>query len=58
MTRKDPSSILPAWQEFCGFDREGQNGWFDIDAERGTEAFPGLYTVWEKVGDGVYRAEI
>jgi hypothetical protein len=21
---------LPAWQAFCGFDREGQNGWFDI----------------------------
>jgi len=21
---------LPAWQEFCGFDLEGQNGWFDI----------------------------
>ncbi|MBQ6326443.1 MAG: right-handed parallel beta-helix repeat-containing protein [Clostridia bacterium] len=21
---------LPAWQEFCGFDRQGQNGWFDI----------------------------
>ena len=29
---------LPAWQEFCGFDREGQNGWFDIalDEETGT----------------------
>ena len=22
---------LPAWQEFCGFDLTGQNGWFDID---------------------------
>jgi hypothetical protein len=22
---------LPAWQEFCGFDREGQNAWFDIE---------------------------
>jgi hypothetical protein len=21
---------LPTWQAFCGFDREGQNGWFDI----------------------------
>jgi len=21
---------LPAWQEFCGFDRQGHNGWFDI----------------------------
>ena len=21
---------LPAWKEFCGFDREGQNAWFDI----------------------------
>ena len=21
---------LPAWQEFCGFDRNGQNAWFDI----------------------------
>ncbi|MBR0266620.1 MAG: right-handed parallel beta-helix repeat-containing protein [Clostridia bacterium] len=24
---------LPAWQEFCGFDREGQNAWFDIDVD-------------------------
>ena len=30
MAREDPSSILPAWQEFCGFDREGRNGWFSI----------------------------
>lgn len=31
---------LPAWQEFCGFDREGQNGWFDIalDDAAGTVA--------------------
>jgi len=21
---------LPAWREFCGFDTEGQNGWFDV----------------------------
>jgi hypothetical protein len=21
---------LPAWQEFCGFDQNGQNAWFDI----------------------------
>jgi len=27
---------LPAWQEFCGFDLEGQNGWFDIDLDRET----------------------
>ena len=29
---------LPAWQEFCGFDLTGQNGWFDIelDGEAGT----------------------
>ena len=28
---------LPAWQEFCGFDREeGQNGWFDIDVNPDT----------------------
>ena len=28
---------LPAWKEFCGFDREGQNAWFDIgvDGETG-----------------------
>ena len=58
MAREDPSSILPARQEFCGFDREGRNGWFDIDAERGTEALPGLYAVWEKTGDGVYQAKI
>ena len=25
---------LPAWQEFLGFDLEGQNGWFDIDFDR------------------------
>ena len=32
---------LPAWQEFCGFDREGQNAWFDIevDTENRTVAF-------------------
>ena len=24
---------LPAWQEFCGFDREGQNAWFDIELD-------------------------
>ena len=27
---------LPAWQEFCGFDREGQNGWFDIGVDEKT----------------------
>ena len=27
---------LPAWQEFLGFDREGQNGWFDIDVDEQT----------------------
>ena len=27
---------LPSWQEFCGFDREGQNGWFDIDVDEET----------------------
>ena len=32
---------LPAWQEFCGFDREGQNAWFDIelDETEGTVSF-------------------
>ncbi len=32
---------LPAWQEFFGFDREGQNAWFDIelDPETGKAAF-------------------
>ena len=32
---------LPAWQEFYGFDRNGQNAWFDIDfdEERQTVAF-------------------
>jgi len=24
---------LPAWQEFFGFDREGQNAWFDIEVD-------------------------
>ena len=27
---------LPAWQEFCGFDREGQNAWFDIEVDEST----------------------
>ena len=27
---------LPAWQEFFGFDREGQNAWFDIDVDTQT----------------------
>ena len=32
---------LPAWKEFCGFDRTGQNAWFEIepDAERKTAVF-------------------
>lgn len=32
---------LPAWQEFLGFDLQGQNGWFDIepDFEKGTVSF-------------------
>ena len=32
---------LPAWQEFFGFDLEGQNGWFDIDLdeEKGEAVF-------------------
>ncbi len=32
---------LPAWQEFCGFDKNGQNAWFDIlfDEETGTVRF-------------------
>jgi len=32
---------LPAWQEFFGFDREGQNAWFDIevDPETGKATF-------------------
>ena len=27
---------LPAWKEFCGFDKEGQNAWFDIDVDTET----------------------
>ena len=27
---------LPAWQEFLGFDREGQNAWFDIEVDEET----------------------
>lgn len=27
---------LPAWQEFYGFDMNGQNGWFDIDFDEET----------------------
>ena len=27
---------LRAWQEFCGFDREGQNAWFDIELDEST----------------------
>ena len=32
---------LPAWQEFYGFDLNGQNAWFDIglDEEQGTVSF-------------------
>ena len=32
---------LPAWQEFFGFDHEGQNAWFDIevDPETGKASF-------------------
>ena len=32
---------LPSWQEFCGFDRAGQTGWFDISfsGETGEAAF-------------------
>ena len=33
---------LPAWQEFYGFDPNGQNAWFDIalDGEKRTVSFP------------------
>ena len=24
---------LPAWRDFCGFDLQGQNGWFDIELD-------------------------
>ena len=27
---------LPSWKEFLGFDREGQNAWFDIDVDEDT----------------------
>ena len=27
---------LPAWQEFCGMDLNGQNAWFDIDVDEET----------------------
>ncbi|MCR5566426.1 MAG: right-handed parallel beta-helix repeat-containing protein [Clostridiales bacterium] len=30
---------LPAWQEFCGFDKEGQNAWFDISVDEETGEF-------------------
>ena len=30
---------LPSWQEFCGYDKEGQNGWFDIDVDEETGKF-------------------
>jgi len=30
---------LPSWQEFCGYDKEGQNGWFDIDVDEDTGKF-------------------
>ncbi len=33
---------LPSWQEFLGFDREGQAGWFDIDVD-------------EQTGEAVFR---
>ncbi|QUC66258.1 right-handed parallel beta-helix repeat-containing protein [Aristaeella hokkaidonensis] len=33
---------LPAWQEFFGFDLEGQNAWFDIDLD-------------EETGEAVFR---
>ena len=33
---------LPSWKEFLGFDREGQNGWFDIDLD-------------EETGEAVFR---
>ena len=33
---------LPAWKEFCGFDKEGQNAWFDIDLD-------------EETGEAVFR---
>lgn len=28
---------LPAWQEFCGFDKNGQNAWFDILLDENTK---------------------
>ena len=29
---------LPAWQEFLGFDRKGQNAWFDIELDEKNRA--------------------
>lgn len=29
---------LPAWQEFCGFDMNGQNAWFDIEPDEETRS--------------------
>ena len=37
---------LPSWQEFFGFDREGQNAWFDIRVDTATGE-----TVFSRAGD-------
>ena len=40
---------LPSWKEFLGFDREGQNGWFDIDLDEETGE-----AVFRKAEDGPF----
>ncbi len=41
---------LPAWREFCGFDLEGQNGWFDITLDKSGEK-TGDYTFTVKTAE-------
>jgi len=40
---------LPAWQEFCGFDKDGQNAWFDIGIDMEKRA-----ATFRKAGDAPF----
>ena len=46
---------LAAWQEFCGFDLTGQNGWFDIAMADGAIRFAPTDRKQPKLPDGMKK---
>jgi len=46
---------LAAWQEFLGFDMNGQNAWFDITLEEGKIRFAPTSRRQPKLPDGMKK---